>query len=164
MARLISDGAFHDYWRADDGKRPYFHPSDAGLPIISLLEYIQIADTIATGEDVAHEHRTSRCASSLGDYGSQQSLWICATACAHGQTGRCAPHSSSRTTRRPLRGGRVKNARLGSLAAAARMAAPLFASDPAFQSQLETYAWNQLHWILGRNPFDCEHAHGQRPR
>ena len=47
-----------------------------------------------------------------------------------------------------------ENARLGSLASAARMAAPLFTDDPAFQSQLEEYAWNQLHWILGRNPFN----------
>ncbi len=47
-----------------------------------------------------------------------------------------------------------EDARLASLAAAARMAAPLFGSDPVFQSQLEDYAWNQLHWILGRNPFD----------
>jgi hypothetical protein len=34
------------------------------------------------------------------------------------------------------------------------MATPLFHSDPQFQSQLENYAANQLHWILGRNPFD----------
>ena len=47
-----------------------------------------------------------------------------------------------------------ENARLGSLAAAARMAMPLFADKPEFQAQLSAYAWNQLHWILGRNPFD----------
>jgi Glycosyl hydrolase family 9 len=47
-----------------------------------------------------------------------------------------------------------ENARLASLAAAARMAAPLFATDPAFHSALENYADDQLHWILGRNPFD----------
>jgi hypothetical protein len=47
-----------------------------------------------------------------------------------------------------------ENARLASLAAAARMAIPLFADNPEFQSQLKAYAWNQLHWILGRNPFD----------
>jgi hypothetical protein len=47
-----------------------------------------------------------------------------------------------------------EDARLASLAAAARLAAPLFADDPAFQTQLTAYAWNQLHWILGRNPFD----------
>jgi hypothetical protein len=47
-----------------------------------------------------------------------------------------------------------ENARLASLASAARMAAPMFSDDPIFQSQLRTYAWNQLHWILGRNPYD----------
>ena len=31
---------------------------------------------------------------------------------------------------------------------------PLFADQPQFQSELGAYAWNQLHWILGRNPFD----------
>jgi len=47
-----------------------------------------------------------------------------------------------------------ENARLASLASAARMAIPLFADRPEFQSQLRAYARNQLHWILGRNPFD----------
>jgi hypothetical protein len=60
-----------------------------------------------------------------------------------------------------------ENARLASLAAAARMAAPLFSSDPKFQAQLEDYAWNQLHWILGRNPFDVSmlagSGHGNAP-
>lgn len=45
--------------------------------------------------------------------------------------------------------------RASRLAAAARMAAPLFADDPVFHAQLEDYAWNQLHWILGRNPYDA---------
>jgi hypothetical protein len=60
-----------------------------------------------------------------------------------------------------------EDARLASLAAAARMAAPLYSDDPAFQHQLETYAWNQLHWILGRNPFDASmlvgSGHGNAP-
>jgi len=43
MARLTASGQWKDYWRADDGSRPYFHPSDAGLPVISLLEYERIA-------------------------------------------------------------------------------------------------------------------------
>jgi hypothetical protein len=49
-----------------------------------------------------------------------------------------------------------ENARVASLAAAARIAAPLYADagDAAFQRQLQAYAWNQLHWILGRNPYD----------
>jgi hypothetical protein len=37
MARSTTSGAWHDNWCADAGTRPYFHPSDAGLPVISLL-------------------------------------------------------------------------------------------------------------------------------
>jgi hypothetical protein len=47
-----------------------------------------------------------------------------------------------------------EDARLASLAAAARMAMPVFSDEPEFESELSNYAWNQLHWILGRNPFD----------
>ncbi len=47
-----------------------------------------------------------------------------------------------------------ENARLSSLASAARMAAEYFKDDPAFQNKLRAYAWDQLNWILGLNPFD----------
>ena len=43
MGRLTESGSWRDYWRADGGTRPFFHPSDAGLPVISLLEYARIA-------------------------------------------------------------------------------------------------------------------------
>src|SRR6202044_2939285 len=39
-----------------------------------------------------------------------------------------------------------ENARLGSLAAAARLAVPFFPDQPQFQAELRNYAWNQLHW------------------
>ena len=29
--------------RADAGRRPFFHPSDAGLPVVSLLEWYEFA-------------------------------------------------------------------------------------------------------------------------
>ena len=41
------------------------------------------------------------------------------------------------------------------MAAAARLAAKYFKDDPAFDNQLQAYAWNQLNWILGLNPYDC---------
>jgi hypothetical protein len=47
-----------------------------------------------------------------------------------------------------------ENARLSSLAAAARRAAYYFPNDPQFQHQLQVYAWDQLNWILGENPYD----------
>jgi hypothetical protein len=46
------------------------------------------------------------------------------------------------------------------MAAAARMAAKNFENDPAFHARLEGYAWNQLNWILGLNPYDCCMLHG----
>ena len=47
-----------------------------------------------------------------------------------------------------------ENARLGSLAFAARLAAAQFADDPAFADRLRRYAQDQLNWIVGENPFD----------
>ena len=53
-----------------------------------------------------------------------------------------------------------ENARLASLATAARLAAPHYKDDPTFQRQLQTYATNQLNWILGLNPFDSTMLNG----
>ena len=152
MARLTTEGKYRDYWRADDKSRPYFHPSDAGLPVISLLEYAKIAapsvqkqvrDTVerslrfelAVTSEVNNPFGYARQLVRMGNGTIRTAFFF--------------PHD---TEAAPWWQG--ENARLSSLAAAARMAAPLFADDPAFHAQLETYAWNQLHWILGRNPFD----------
>ncbi|PYX83419.1 MAG: glycoside hydrolase, partial [Acidobacteria bacterium] len=50
MGRLISNGTYQNYWRADDGTRPFFHASDAGFPVVSLLYYSEIADPDAQRE------------------------------------------------------------------------------------------------------------------
>jgi hypothetical protein len=153
MARLTTEAAYRDYWRADDGKRPYFHPSDAGLPVISLLEYSQIADAAKQEQVRATVERSLRFELSVTDeinnpFGYARQL----VRMGDGQI-RSAFFFPHDTEAAPWWQG--ENARLGSLACAARLAAPLFAANPAFQSQLESYAWNQLHWILGRNPFDA---------
>lgn len=165
MARLISNGKYQDYWRADDGSRPFFHPSDAGLPVVSLLEYSQIASpaqqqrvrdvvsrslhfelkiTAETNNPFGYARQLVR----MGD-GTVRSAFF-------------FPHD---TEAAPWWQG--EDARLASLAAAARMAVPLYKDDPAFQHELQTYAWNQLHWILGRNPFDASmlmgSGHGNAP-
>lgn len=165
MARLATDGQFRDYWRADDGKRPFFHPSDAGLPVISLLEYMQIADAGQQERARTTVERSLRFELSVTNevnnpFGYARQL----VRMGNGQvrTAFFFPHD---TEAAPWWQG--EDARIASLAAAARMAVPLFASDPAFQSQLENYAWNQLHWILGRNPYDASlmngSGHGNAP-
>jgi hypothetical protein len=165
MARLTTQGAFHDYWRADDGTRPFFHPSDAGLPVISLLRYAETASAAnrqqaleTVKRSLQFELATTHEVNNPFDYARQL------VRMGNGQvrTAFFFPHD---TEAAPWWQG--EDARLASLAAAARMAAPLFADDPAFQSTLQNYADDQLHWILGRNPFDSSmlmgSGHGNAP-
>lgn len=165
MSRLISHGQYHDYWRADNGTRPYFHPSDAGLPVISLLEYAQIARPAEQKRVQDSVERSLRFELTVTDgvnnpFGYARQLVRMGDGTV--RTAFFFPHDSEAA---PWWQG--EDARLASLAAAARMALPLFNSDPAFQTQLEDYAWNQLHWILGRNPFDASmltgSGHGNAP-
>jgi Glycosyl hydrolase family 9/Cellulase N-terminal ig-like domain len=165
MQRLSTAEGRRNFWRADDGSRPYFHPSDAGLPVVSLLEYAQIADPalqkqvrdaverslrfeLSVTAEVNNPFGYARQLVRMGDGKIRSAFFF--------------PHD---TEAAPWWQG--EDARLASLAAAARMAAPLFDDDPAFQSQLQEYAWNQLHWILGRNPFDASmlmgSGHGNAP-
>jgi hypothetical protein len=164
MARLTSTGNWNGYWRADDGVRPYFHPADAGLPVISLLEYFKIASPSVQTRVLKTVERSLRFELAVtsevnNPFGYARQLVITA---GKPRTAFFFPHD---TEAAPWWQG--ENARLGSLAAAARMALPLFADKPEFQSQLRAYAWNQLHWILGRNPFDATmlmgSGHGYAP-
>jgi len=152
MQRLTSTKGLHDYWRADDGSRPYFHPSDAGLPVISLLEYAQIA--VPESQRRVHDAVERSLHFELSVTGEVNNPFGYARQLVRMGDGKVRtafffPHD---TEAAPWWQG--ENARLASLAAAARMAAPLFVDNPSFQSKLKEYAWNQLHWILGRNPFD----------
>jgi hypothetical protein len=152
MGRLTNAGGFHDYWRADGGTRPFFHPADAGLPVISLLEYAQIATPEQQRRVRAAVERSLRFELATTDevnnpFGYARQLVRSPDGSMH--TTFFFPHD---TEAAPWWQG--ENARLASLAAAARLAAPLFVEDHVFHAQLEAYAWNQLHWILGRNPFD----------
>jgi hypothetical protein len=153
MDRLISYKDFHNYWRANDAHRPFFHPSDAGLPIVSLLEYDEIAGPAqqaavkaAVKKSLEFELRTTADVNNPFGYARQ----LVRMGDGQMRTAFFFPHD---TEAAPWWQG--EDARLASLASAARMAEPLYADDPAFQRQLEDYAWNQLHWILGRNPFDA---------
>ena len=152
LARLISHGDYRDYWRADAGVRPFFHPSDAGLPVIALAEYAGIVDGKRLGQvrdavkrSLAFELRTTGDAANPFGYARQ----LVRNKQGALRTAFFFPHDSEAA---PWWQG--ENARLASLAVAARMAAPLYKGDRAFQQQLQGYAWNQLHWILGRNPYD----------
>ena len=152
MARLTTSGKFAAYWRADDKTRPFFHPSDAGLPVISLLEYAQIAAPAQQAQVREAVKRSLKFELGITSEVNNPFGYARQLARMGDGTIRTAFFFPHDTEASPWWQG--ENARLSSLAAAARMAAPLFANDPAFHAELEQYAWNQLHWILGRNPYD----------
>jgi hypothetical protein len=165
MGRLTSFGKWQGYWRADSGTRPFFHPSDAGLPVISLLEYSAIASPEhqqqvrdAVERSLRFEMRVTGEVNNPFGYARQ----LVRMGDGSVRTAFFFPHD---TEAAPWWQG--EDARLASLAAAARMAMPLFKDNRQFIHDLQAYAWNQLHWILGRNPYDASmlmgSGHGNAP-
>jgi glycosyl hydrolase family 9/cellulase-like Ig domain-containing protein len=152
MDRLTTIAGYQDAWRADDGSRTFFHPSDAGLPVVSLLEYAEIAPSSMRQQVYAAVKRSLHFELGITAEGNNPFGYARQLVRMGNGTVRSAYFFPHDTEAAPWWQG--ENARLASLAAAARMAAPVFSDDPKFQKQLQEYAWNQLHWIQGRNPFD----------
>lgn len=159
-ARLSGDGRFQGWWRADEeGERPYFHAVEAGLPVICLLRYREVEPEASRAARALSAVRTSMCFELTVTEGVPN------------------PFGYGRQYVRPAGGSKRpsffiprrnetgywwqgENARLASLAAAARLTVCLTLEDPQLQHRLEEYAVNQLNWILGLNPFDACMLHG----
>lgn len=158
MGRLTSSGQYKNYWRADGGDRPFFHASDAGFPVVSLLFYLEIADEgkkkkvletikksmgfeIAVTEEINNPFGYSRQLVQNVEGTRRTSFFF--------------PHD---TETAPWWQG--ENARLASMAAAARLASRYFRGDRKLHDELQSFAWDQLSWILGLNPFDICMLHG----
>ena len=152
MSRQISSGGYSNYWRADEGMRPFFHASDGGLPVVSLLYYAEIAEP-ATQKRVLDVVRKSLefelaiTAEVSNPFGYSREYVQDKTGGRH--TSFFFPHNSDAA---PWWQG--ENARLASVAAAAHLVARAFPDDAEFRDKLEAFATNQLNWILGLNPFD----------
>jgi len=150
LVRLVSWKGFFDYWRADETDRPFFHPSDAGLPLVSLLYYYPYA-TAATQEKIkavarrSLEHELSITHEVNNPFGYSRQL--VQDTLGQRRPSFFFPHGSEAS---PWWQG--ENARLSSMAAAARLAVPLFAGDRSFSDSLETFALDQLNWVLGLTP------------
>ena len=143
VARLVPGS--RSYWRADDASRPFFHAADAGLPATSLLAYLEVADE-GHRKDVRKAVRTSleseiavtgEVANPFG-YARQ----LVQTTAGVREARFFFPHD---TETAPWWQG--EDARLASLAFAARRSLAYFADDPAFALRLRRYAQDQLDWI-----------------
>ncbi|UFH54146.1 glycoside hydrolase family 9 protein [Spirosoma sp. KNUC1025] len=153
LNRLASWKTYRDYWRADDQDRPFFHPSDAGLPVTSLVYYYPMATADmqkkirdAVKRSMTYELAVTNEVKNPFGYSRQ----LVQDTLGNRRTTFFFPHGSEAS---PWWQG--ENARLGSMAAAARMCVPLFNDDKVFQGKLERFALDQLNWILGLNPYDA---------
>lgn len=158
MDRLISSEEYQNYWRADDGDRPYFHPADAGMPVISLLEYLEIADSSAKDDILATVKNALQFELAITEevtnpFGYSRQLVQDTT--GYRRTSFFFPHNAETS---PWWQG--ENARLSSVAAAARQASKHFKEDKTFYNNLQRYAQNQLDWILGLNPYNASMLEG----
>jgi Glycosyl hydrolase family 9/Cellulase N-terminal ig-like domain len=159
MVRLTTGGAYKDYWRADAGDRPFFHPADAGLPVVSLINFFDIADEPMRAKvretvrkSMGFELTVTREVPNPFGYSRQ----FVQSKDGSRRTSFFFPHD---TETAPWWQG--ENARLGSMAAAGRLASRLFADDARWQAELKAFAQNQLNWILGLNPFDSCMLYGR---
>lgn len=150
--RLTSWKNYKDYWRADDKDRPFFHPSDAGLPVVSLVYYYPYANArtqsqIKTAIRRSMDHEFAITAEVNNPFGYSRQLTQ--DTLGTRKSAFFFPHGSDAS---PWWQG--ENARLGSEATAARLAAGLFTDDKVYHDKLQSFALDQLNWILGLNPFD----------
>jgi Glycosyl hydrolase family 9/Cellulase N-terminal ig-like domain len=177
MSRLVKwspgDGrpAYEDYWRADGegGDRPFFHPVDAGMPAVSLLVYAAVAADEAHRAKALDAVRRSLAfeleisGEVANPFGYSRQLVQSKEGVAARRSAFFFPHD---TETAPWWQG--ENARLGSMAAAALLAAQIFGDDKAgprgaeagFAERLRSFGRDQLNWILGLNPYDACMLHG----
>jgi hypothetical protein len=156
--RLSSWNDYKNYWRADDKDRPFFHASDAGLPVVSLLYYYPLASSQmqvkikeAVKASMKFELATTREVNNPFGYSRQ----LVQDTLGNRRSTFFFPHGSDAS---PWWQG--DDARLASMAAAARLAAAVFKDEPSFHNQLDSFALDQINWILGLNPFDASMLQG----
>ena len=149
--RMTPDG----YFIANDSTRPFWHASDAGLPVIALARYLDqetdpparatALDTIRKALD--YNLRVTGEVANPFDYARQTFLF-------RGQIrdGFFIPHENESGW-----WWQGENARLASLATAAIVGGRLVYPGPGaygVKPELADFASHQVAWILGENPYD----------
>ena len=169
-ARMVQLVALYDgergYWRIrEDLTRPFYHASDGGLPIVALVEFALLAESL-------HDMDARREAMEVALRAVRDIVFV------SGETGE-NPFGIAKQwvqgVAQPLRPSffvphdnesgywwQGENARLGSVACAVRRVVSVCGrslSDEE-QSRLRSFADRQLDWIMGYNPFDACMLHG----
>lgn len=149
------------YFIANDTNRPFWHASDAGLPVVALCRYLDAEkdaafrkSALGTVEKALDYHvRVTGDVSNPFGYARQSFLLNGAV-----KDGFFIPHENESGW-----WWQGENARLGSLASAALLGGRLVhpASGGLGTSEaLAAYAGRQLSWILGGNPYEACFLYG----
>lgn len=170
--RLSEDGYF---WSDDAKTRPFWHASDAGLPLIALIRYAEIENTIKNFEfDDFEDEVVWACPTCMGCGCSNQLLVKARNAIERHAKWLVSitnkvdnPFGYARQTYKTqdkVKDGffiphdnesnywwQGEDARIASLAAASMFAAR--ALNESVADSVLKYATDQLDWILGKNPY-----------
>ena len=139
------------YFIADTGSRPFWHASDAGLPVVALARYLTAEHDPARREAalsvirsaLAYNLRVTNDVSNPYGYARQTFRYQ-----GRITEGFFIPHDNE--TGWWWQG---ENARLASLATAALVGGRLISADGRVPDSLAAFAGRQLSWILGGNPY-----------
>ncbi|MBN2526552.1 MAG: glycoside hydrolase family 9 protein, partial [Deltaproteobacteria bacterium] len=149
--RLSADG----YFIADDGNRPFWHASDAGLPVVALARYASVETDDVYRSEALNTIET-HMAWQLTLTNAQANPYGYARQTFHSggtvQDGFFIPHDNE--TNYWWQG---ENARLASLAAAFVIGGRAIGQKGHYHGVTKSdaiFAANQVDWILGKNPYD----------
>jgi len=151
MLAQQDDGGF--FWCDRARTRSFFHASDAGLPALALMRFLECGPEPALAADIRaallrtlrFELAITRAEPNPLGYPRQ----YVAMPGREAATQFFVPHANESGY-----WWQGENARLGSLATAARAAQSLRLADSAFDADLADYAQRALDWLFGANPFD----------
>jgi len=149
--RMVETGEDSAWFESRPGEW-FFHAADEGLPIIALLEFLEIEPEAELRKEAlqaaerAMRHALAITGKASNPFGYPRFLYRERS----GETSEryFFPHDTGAA---PWWQG--DNARVASLSAAARALA-LRTEDGALRERLERYASDALDWIMGLNPFD----------
>jgi hypothetical protein len=151
----------HGYFIADDTDRPYWHASDAGMPVIALCRYLEKeTDPVLRRQSLNVIRRSLAYTRQVTNKVVNPFGYARQTFKLKGKVteGFFIPHENE--TGWWWQG---ENARLGSLADAALEGSKLlYAADhnAAQRDSLTMFAARQLNWILGCNPYNICFMYG----
>ncbi len=151
--RLYTDSNYSGWWRADEeGLRPFFHASDAGLPLIALCKFLEIEEDKDIREEIILSIQTAvdfeiEISNEITNPFGYPRQYIKAVDKTIPKASFFIPHNNE--TGYWWQG---ENARIASLASALLMARSYLTNES--KKKADAYARDQINWILGLNPFN----------